>query len=810
MSRFLSVSTRRWSFESAAFWALLATVFLAVVAFVPLAAVPFLYTKASVFALGVIVTFILYVLARLTLGNIVAPPLPLLGALWLVPIAYGISTIFSSAPATISVFGHAFETDTFGFMLIAGFLGALAALVVRRAEQYRSFLRTGATLVGVVLLAQLAILVVGNVSSSIDPAFSIVGSFADLAALLGLGVVMTLLASRFLQLSSRVSAMLGVMTVVALFFLALANNTLTWVLVGLTALGLFVEGVMRRVSNASETSFELDEVDADDEEVEVTTEEVVFDEGGTSRSQIGMPLVVLAVSVFFIIGGSTVAGVLDNALKVQMLDVRPSWGATIGVGKQTYKTEALFGSGPNTFSQQWLAFRDASINTTQFWNTDFSNGIGFVPTSFVTTGVVGMLAWLLFFGALLFFGLRALLMREAEDPSMRAIAVVTFVGTVYLMLQLIFQVPGPALIVLAFVLAGLFASVLRYFEPRGQVGVTFAQSPRIGFVIVFALTLLLLASVGAAYLVVERYIAQVDMLRVSNAVSAGDLETADAAAAQALLLVASDDAYRAEALIGTARMSQLIQSASAQSTSKVQQELQSLISKSVSAGQAAVKLNPDEYRNWFVLGSVYQTVVPLKVQGAYEAAKEAYGKAQALDPTSPVIPFTLAQLAIANQSYADAEPLLQKAIALKADYTQAIFLLSQLEAQLGKSDEALKEAESAAYFAPNDPSVLLQVGVLREGKGDFAGAIDALSQAVALNPTYANARYFLAVAYANANQYAQAADQLRAVSKLSAENAQAVAANIAALDNGTNPFVQTASTKSSLNADTLPTLSGKQ
>jgi len=224
------------------------------------------------------------------------------------------------------------------------------------------------------------------------------------------------------------------------------------------------------------------------------------------------------------------------------------------------------------------------------------------------------------------------------------------------------------------------------------------------------------------------------------------------------------------------------------SPSEAQQQFQAALSNGIAAATAATQLSPNNFQNWVSLASVYQTVVPLKIDGAYQNAKDAYAKAAALSPSDPTLDYALAQLEIAHGDLAAAVTDLTNAIGKKRDYTQAILLLSQLQVQQGKAQEALQAAEAAAYFAPNDQNVLFQVGILRSGTGDYDGAIQALTHAVEVNPQYANARFFLAVAYAAKGQLPQAEAQLEAISALSTANAQAVAADIASLKAGKNPF----------------------
>ncbi len=535
-----------FSFERGSAWALLVTLILGMVVIIPSSSVPFLSTKVFVLAGGAIITLAFYILARLTRGNLIVPPLALFGALWLPALAYALSTLFSGVNPSSATFGAALEPDTLGFMLVATFLGSLAALVLRMPSQYKLFFKTLAYAFGVVLAVQIVILVVGQFApNTVSPALSIVGSMGDLGILLGLGVVSIMLMFRLTALASRVRTILMVFGALSLLLLAVINSTLVWTLVALVALALFVEAVMRRAPHSSENDLEgtvtLDSHDTEDHE---------------GNRPLGVPLAVLAVSLFFLIGG-TFGNALAAKLGINVLTVRPSWQATLAVGSEVYGESPVFGSGPSTFGTKWLQFRDTSLNQTIFWNVGFTSGVGFVPTSFVTTGILGALAWIIFFGAFLYFGIRTLIFRAATDPETRTVAIFSFVGACYLFTTALFDLPSATLLALAFVLAGVFTSTMRFAQGGGQWGISFARNPRVGFVIVFSLTLLLLASIGAAYALVGRYIAQVDLARAGAAASVGDLTGAEAALAHSISFAPSASAYGAQAQIAEARLRQI-------------------------------------------------------------------------------------------------------------------------------------------------------------------------------------------------------------------------------------------------------------
>ncbi len=764
------------SLESITLTVLIATIVVAIFAFIPSSSIPLNVTKSFVLAGGALLTLALYILARLSRGNIILPPLALIGALWLPVVSYALSAIFSGKPFPESLWGLGLEPGTLGLMIVVTILGTLTALVVRRPEHFKSFMHsTGLTFL-VLVAIQLAVVIVGKFSpETISPAFSIAGSVKELAFILGLGVIGTLVALREFELAPRARRALIAGMVGALILIALANIELVWILIGFVSLGFFVESIMRR--GASHKDSDLDGVSL------VSEEPMSVDEGSRPLS---LPLIVLAVSLFFIIG-SNLGNALSTTFGTGEVNVRPSWESTFSVGRGTLSTAPAFGSGPGTFGVEWLKYRDVSLNTTLFWNVDFGSGIGFIPTSVVTTGLVGAAAWILCFLLLVILGLRTLILRTPEDTITRSVATFSFIASIYLFAISFFDLPSALVITLTFVFMGIFASTMRFARNGEQWGVAFSRSPRLGFIIVFALTIILLGTILMAYMLTERFIATSGIIEADVALSAGDLSGAQEATDRSLAFASSALTHRISSQIAYARLNEIAASTTMPITT-ARTAFQEALSAGITSALTASTLASSDYRNWLALGNLYSQAVPLNVEGAYENAKIAYERAGELHPSNPQIPYTLAQLAIAAGDTESADEYLKSAIALKQDYTLAIFLLSQLQVQAGNVDDALASALAAAYFTPNDPNILFQVGILYAAKNDLANAELALRAAVDANGDFANARYFLSAVQAKRGNLTGALEEMKAIAAISLENATAVETQLASLEAGKNPF----------------------
>lgn len=780
-----------FSLETGTVWVLAAIAIIIPFIIIPLGSVPFTFTKTVLIALGTVVALILYILTRLRRGSIIVPPLGIIGALWLVPLSLLLASLFSGSSAAHAFFGNQFEATTLGFVLGGVVLATVAALTLRRKEQLTHFSNMALIGFGVALIAQLLLLFTSlgwfaALGIVLPAGANIIGGLSDLAIFFGAGVIGLLIGVQNDTFSNRAYRYVYVLLAGALFFLAIINSTLVWAAMGIFALALFMRSMLRQGGGVSEDVEGVRAIYSSDEMHQASVD-MTQAKGRESSKSLVLSLVVLTLSLIFLVGGNSVGQVLSQTFGTDQVTVRPSWDATLEVTQAIYAENFLFGTGPQTFGQAWLENKPDQVNNSVFWNVDFSAGIGYIPTMAATTGFVGLLAWVIFFGAFLFLGFRALI-SSRSNKELFTLSLSTFVIAGYLWVMSVLTVLSPALLIFAFLATGVFVGTLRFTSGgTREWGIFFARSPRIGFVLVFGLTLTLLASIASMYFVGERYLASLSYNAATQAAQAGDLNKAQQELGRAITLAPSDQHYRLAAVLGQNEMIQILNDDSLPQE-EASQRFQAALGQSVDSALRATQLNENNYQNWITLGDVYQTVVPIGVEGAYDNAVAAYEEARALNPNSPRILLINARLEIANDNVDTARELLNEAISMKQDYVDAIFLLSQLEVQAGNTTEALQSAEAAAFFQQNNVNILFQVALLRQATGNIDGAVAVLERIRTLNPGFANARYILAALYAQAGEFDASIAEIVALSELSEENREALADDLEALQAGENPF----------------------
>lgn len=755
---------------------LLMLVLLLPVFFIPSIAFPFAGAKALLLSLSVLVAFSLFLIARLKDGLFVLPETPLPFTLGIIAVLFAFSG-FSSGSAATSFFGQGFEVGTVLSVLIGAVLVFLIPLVFRSKEQifgsYLAFI--GAFFL--IALFHLLRLAFGPdfLSAGIfrDAVSNTIGTWNDLGIFFGAAALLSLVTIEFLALNRLFRTLVYLSLAISLFFLAIINFRTIW-----TALGLFSLIFLVYLISFGRDGAPLGETN---------TEGTLA--GQRPLRRIPIPsLLVLLISVVFMLAGATIGNEIGAVFNLSQLEARPSWQATFAVARQTLIADPLLGTGPNQFVREWLRFKPSGINQTIFWNVDFNYGVGLIPTFLATGGILGALAWVAFFLLFLYVGFKAIL-STLSDTFSQYLVTSSFLVSFFLWIFSLFYVPSVTIFALTFLFTGLFIAALAAEGLVSAKTISFVDDPRAGFVSVLVLILLLIGSVTLCYLLTQKYVASVYFQKgVLAANREGNVDKAERFISRAAALSQTDLYYRFLTEIALVRMNALLsQNPDTVSAESVRSQFQNLLGAALGTARQAVALDPKNYENLIQLGRVYEAVVPLRIEGAYESAQATYAQALALNPHSPAMQLTLARLEIARGDNAKAREWVARALREKGNYTEAIFLLSQIEAREGNIKAAISSVETASVIAPNDPTVFFQLGLLRFNDRDFRGAVSAFERAVALNGSYANARYFLGLSHEKLGRDADAIAQFTELKATNPDN-QEIELILKNLRAGRSPF----------------------
>lgn len=369
--------------------------------------------------------------------------------------------------------------------------------------------------------------------------------------------------------------------------------------------------------------------------------------------------------------------------------------------------DPIVGIGPNRFEEVWALYKPAVINNTAFWNTSFSSGSGMLPTFAATTGIVGIISWLVFLVLLLVTGVKMVFasIKKGENAEMA----VFLIASIYLFVASFFYATGVALLLLAFAFTGMFIGVSSAGKEKGEMEFSFLDDPRKSFFSILFLIILMMVSAAVCFKYIQRF---VSVSYFSQAVGAQEIAVAESSISKAILLHANDLYFRTYAQVYLAKLNTLISKGSALSEAE-KAELQSDFDQAINGAVLATQYNSGNYLNFQMLGSVYRNVASLGLEDAYTKAIEAYKKASELNPLNPGFKLAIASTYYAEKNTKDARTVALEALALKPDYIDALITLSQIEKNDGNSSLAISYAEKALAVDPTSKELAQYVSSLK-------------------------------------------------------------------------------------------------
>jgi len=279
----------------------------------------------------------------------------------------------------------------------------------------------------------------------INSASNLIGKWNELSIFYGLTAILSLVTIEFVNQSKLIKILSYLVLIISLFFVALVNFNPVWMV-----LGIFSFVLVSYVISANKFSLEAP----------------------SSLKTKRLPIIsflVVILSVAIVLGNygnqNTASGVslgrtLGSYLKVGSPELKLTPLGTWDIAKETLKSKSvLVGVGPNRFVNQWLMYKPASLNSTQFWNVDFNSGYSFILSSIVTVGLLGFVLWIVFLILLFTAGFKAVFIPK-NNRAEGYLLPMAFLTTVYLWLFSIVYIPSHTIMVLTFVFTGVLIALL--------------------------------------------------------------------------------------------------------------------------------------------------------------------------------------------------------------------------------------------------------------------------------------------------------------------------------------------------------------
>ncbi|MDR3519298.1 MAG: hypothetical protein P4L63_00195 [Candidatus Pacebacteria bacterium] len=683
-------------FDRLSFLSLFLVIILLPIFCLPFTNFPVEASKGLLLVTGLTACIIFWAIARFVDGKIVFPKSRLIGAGAIVVLITFLSALFSVSRES-SLFGSMFDVGSFWF-IFASFILLFMSAVVFRTPKHAKMVLLGSILASAfVLLFQgfrLFILPIFGSTSKLafvlDKVFSlgiladktgnILGSWNALGLFAGFSGLMFLLVVEFFPISKVEKVFLQIFILLSILLAASVNFTLVWILLGISSLIIFVykvsihrgegEDSEKRKKNFPLTSF-----------------------------------VVMIIALLFFISGPFVGSFIPNHLNISNTEVGPSFGATMSITKGVLLKHPVLGLGPNRFGEAWSMYKPAVVNNTQFWDTSFNSGSGLWTTFVSTIGLLGALSWILFFVLFLIMGVKSVFSSIKNETNWEMMAF--FVLSLYLFISSFFYFTGAVIFLISFAFTGIFIGLVTSSSNK-EVSMSFLNDHRKSFFSILVIILLVVLSVSTAFTYIERF---VSVSYFNKAINAQTEPVAENSIVTALSLYSNDLYLRTYSQIQLVKLSIIANKGSNLSDSD-KTNIQTAFTNAVNGTQLAIQYDPQNYLNYQLLGSVYQTAGSLSGKDAYDSAIKAYQTASSLNPLNPGLELSLAGVSFINGDVSGAQTYANQALTLKPDYVDALVTLSQIAKSQGNNSQALSYAQSALALSPSDSNLIQYVNSL--------------------------------------------------------------------------------------------------
>ncbi len=446
------------------------------------------------------------------------------------------------------------------------------------------------------------------------------------------------------------------------------------------------------------------------------------------------------------------------------------------IAGQALSERPLLGYGPEAFPYAFSFLRNPELNNSEFWHLRFNRSAAYVLDLLVTTGVFGLLSYLLviaslFYSFIVFWRFLANNIKKLDKArfSQLVLLISLFAALSSLVIGQFIYSANTVLLFLFWLIAALvmvsWRDLLGGVESKPERPIfrelRFSQ---LKDSLVFNLVILVIFVFFSTWIIFAGYTIKYWLAQAYFKNNRGQ--------EQELIKAAALNPYCSKYQISLAKfyldkaMFELIKPEGEKDLVLIQD----YINSSIDWSKTAIKTTPYSVAAYETLGMIYRGLGSFS-WGSEALAVQAFAQANKLEPSNPVLATELGKAYFNNGQTEEAILSLKQALDLKSDYSEAGFSLAKAYVRQGEDEQALKILEEITGRY-NDTTVYYEQGRIYFNQQKYDQAINKFKQVISISPNYANALYSLGLALEETGNNEEALEYYKKVLELNPENTE--------------------------------------
>lgn len=499
--------------------------------------------------------------------------------------------------------------------------------------------------------------------------------------------------------------------------------------------------------------------------------------------QLSLPILFLLFSVVFLFPNPLTKFLNQNGLiaalpKEALLPQSTSWQTAIN----GLSENPLFGSGIANFHYSFAKYKPVSFLTSQFWQVRFDRSGSNTSEILTTTGILGALGFIVL--CLMFFLISYLYIKAANKEKTSGFQestkrILDVPENSQVKPTMLFARSIPILIGFAALLIGQFfyyqtavlgfsfwlmisLGVVSWGKGAKEKKFSFKEFPEVGLLMSIVFWVALLAGAFLYFTLLRYYIADVSY-RNYLVESGSDIAKLEKSAKSGSF----GPTYHIA--LASAYMQKLYAEAGKESPDK--QIVTNIAAVAIQEARKAVALGPNRVSAYEVSGVIYRDLQAV-AQGALDWSVKSFESALALEPLNPVITTEIGKLKLSGNDKEGAKKYFEKAMNMKKDFVESGLQLALMDEAEGKTSDVLAKLEGLVQAAPFSTEARFQLARAYYNDNEFQKAALQAQQALILFPNHSNSLFLLGLTYEKMGEKTLALQALEKVLELNPNNQQ--------------------------------------